>query len=125
MNGVIPADMEVISKAGSAYSAYAEPTYEEEYATQLNTADGVRFTKKSNGIIVVNGVFTVKQEIPASLYFMTFPDGYTASGRIMGQLWVAVHAIGSGLSYCCRGTSYLTPWGNTIPAGNYHLHFEY
>ena len=75
-------------------------------------------------MIVVNGVFTVKHEIPASLYFMTFPDGYTASGRIMGQLWVAVHAIGSGLSYCCRGTSSLAPWGNTIPAGNYHLHFE-
>ena len=125
MKGVIPAELEVVSKAGATYAAYAEPTYDEEFATQLNAVDGVRFTRKSNGIIVVNGVFTVKKEIPMSVYFMYFPDGYASYSRIEGQLWIPVHAIGSGLSYCCRGTSYLTPWGNTIPAGNYHLHFEY
>lgn len=125
MKGVIPSELEIVSKSGAAYSGYAIPTYNEEYATGLNAADCVRFTQKSNGIIVVNGVFTVKKEIPASVYFMYFPDGCASYSRIEGQLWIPVHAVGSGLSYCCRGTSYLTPWGNTIPAGNYHLHFEY
>ena len=125
MKGVIPAELEVVSKAGATYAAYAEPTYDEEFATQLNAVDGVRFTRKSNGIIVVNGVFTVKKEIPMSVYFMYFPDGYALDFRIKRTAMDTGSRHRVRAVILLRGTSYLTPWGNTIPAGNYHLHFEY